>query len=438
MTETLRRLDRSRTAALLLLAGIFLLLLFCTHETDLVADDYRYCFSFADDSRIESLVQIFPSMAAHRETMNGRVIAHFLAQLFLMLPKGIFNIVNALLFTALVWLIGRLACTDRRPGVLLLMCIFGGLWCLQPSFGQVFLWLDGAVNYLWCAVLCLLWLLPWRAYWLTGRGLSRNAAALYTLYSLIVGAYSENSTVALVAMALLFLALLFTQGVKKPPLWMLCSLAAVLIGFFYMMLAPAESLNKSAEMRLSVLLANILDALRWYLRFWPAILSFALLYILACRNSVDKKQRLLALTYLFGSLAGHFVLAFALYITGRSTYIGLILLLAANAVLFPPLLETEHRRFLALLCAVYLVFTVWQVWIGAADIRRTHALLQYNEELAAECAADGERSVQLPRPYANTGYSALEGLAYLNPDDPADWPNVYMARYFGVDEIIGY
>ena len=52
--------------------------------------------------------------------------------------------------------------------------------------------------------------------------------------------------------------------------------------------------------------------------------------------------------------------------------------------------------------------------------------------------ADGERVVQVPRPYAETGYSALEGLAYLNMEDPADWPNVYMGRYFGADTIIGY
>ena len=50
--EKLERFNRSRAAAGLVLAGIFLLAFYCTHVTDLVADDYRYCFSYADDSRI--------------------------------------------------------------------------------------------------------------------------------------------------------------------------------------------------------------------------------------------------------------------------------------------------------------------------------------------------------------------------------------------------
>ena len=37
----LSRFNRSRLAACLVLTAIFLLLLFCNHETDLVADDYR-------------------------------------------------------------------------------------------------------------------------------------------------------------------------------------------------------------------------------------------------------------------------------------------------------------------------------------------------------------------------------------------------------------
>ena len=111
--DRLERFNRSRGAAALVLAGIFLLLFVCTHETDLIADDYRYCFSYADDSRIVSAAQIFPSMAAHRHIMNGRVVPHFLVQLFLMLPKGIFDFVNAAFFTALVWLIGFTA--GRAP-----------------------------------------------------------------------------------------------------------------------------------------------------------------------------------------------------------------------------------------------------------------------------------------------------------------------------------
>ena len=436
--DKLERFNRSRTAAVLVLAGIFLLLFFCTHETDLIADDYRYCFSYADDSRMESIAQIFPSMAAHRQTMNGRVVPHFLVQLFLLLPKGVFDLVNAAVFTALVWLIGFTAGRGTRPNALLLLCVFGCLWLLQPDFGQVFLWLTGSINYLWCGVLCLLWLLPWAGYYLTGRSPSKLTRIAFVLFSFPIGAYSENGTVAMVAMALLFLLLLWLERKQTPPLWMLLSLAVMLAGFLTMMLAPAESANKSAEMRMEVLFANFLENAAYYLRFWPLLLSFALLYRLAWKKAVERRLRLLSLVYVFGSIAGHFVLTFAMYTAGRSTYIGLILLLTANALLFVPLWETEHKRTLAALGALCLLLTVWKVTVGVRDIRRTHGLLQYNEEFIAACAAAGERSVEVYRPYAGTSWSALEGLAYLNTEDPDDWPNVYMAKYYGVDRIIGY
>ena len=436
--DKLERFNRSRAAAVLVLAGIFLLLFFCTHETDLIADDYRYCFSYADDSRMKSIAQIFPSMAAHRQTMNGRVVPHFLVQLFLLLPKGVFDLVNAAVFTALVWLIGFTAGRGTRPNALLLLCVFGCLWLLQPDFGQVFLWLTGSINYLWCGVLCLLWLLPWTGYYLTGRSPSKLTRIASVLFSFPIGAYSENGTVAMVAMALLFLLLLWLERKQTPPLWMLLSLAVMLVGFLTMMLAPAESANKSAEMRMEVLFANFLENAAYYLRFWPLLLSFALLYRLAWKKAVERRLRLLSLVYVFGSIAGHFVLTFAMYTAGRSTYIGLILLLTANALLFVPLWETEHKRTLAALGALCLLLTVWKVTVGVRDIRRTHGLLQYNEEFIAACAAAGERSVEVYRPYAGTSWSALEGLAYLNTEDPDDWPNVYMAKYYGVDRIIGY
>ena len=157
------KLNTARGTSLAVFAAVFLLLLYCNLHTALVADDFRYCFSFADGSRMSSLSQLLPSMAAHRHSMNGRVIAHALVQLFLMLPKPVFNAVNALFFAALVRLICRPALGRGEHNALLAAAVFGCLWVLQPEFGQVFLWLDGSVNYLWCAVFCLLWLLPWAA-----------------------------------------------------------------------------------------------------------------------------------------------------------------------------------------------------------------------------------------------------------------------------------
>jgi len=430
--------SRSRLLLVLFCLGFFALMFLCTHWTDLIADDYRYCFSYADDTRIESVAQIFPSMAAHRQSMNGRVVPHFLVQLFLLLPKGIFDVVNALLCAALVWLLHELAVGKGLPNPVLACALFFALWAFQPDFGQVFLWLTGAVNYLWCGVFSLLWLLPlvksFRDDWTPGTALK----VLYAVFSFPVGAYSENGTVALVAMWLAFAAVDWFWFKKRPALWKLLALAAMLAGFLYMMSAPAETVNKSAEMTVKVLLANFLETGRMYLRFWPLLLCFPLFYALALYRGVDLKTRLLALILLFGSLAGQFVLTFAMYCAGRSMNIALVLLLLSDAVLLARLYDLPGRNLLIALCCVGGLLMVRSFFIGLPDIRDTHALLQYNEDFITECAARGEKEVELWRPYARTSWSALEGLAYLSTEDPADWPNVYMAKFYGVDKVIGY
>ena len=54
---------------------------------DVDFDDFAYCFSWADWTRIRSVSQIIPSMAVHRSVTNGRVIVHGLVQLLLLLPR---------------------------------------------------------------------------------------------------------------------------------------------------------------------------------------------------------------------------------------------------------------------------------------------------------------------------------------------------------------
>ncbi len=437
MGEHLQRLDRSKPAVGAVLLAIFLLLLYCNLHTALVADDYMYCFSFADDSRIRSVGAILPSMAAHRHSMNGRVFPHALVQLFLMLPKGIFNVCNALMFTSLIWLLAQPCRDGSRRSVLLLASIFGCVWILQPEFGQVFLWLDGSVNYLWCGVLCLIWLRPWAGFFLDGKEPRNTISVLYAFFSFIVGAWSENAVVGLVFMAFLFLVLGYFRDQRLPRPWQLGSLFLLLAGFLYLMFAPATAANKAAEMKLAVLLSNFAETALYYCRFWPLLISFVLFYMLALRSGVDLGRRLLSLVFFGGSLAGHFVLTFALYCAGRSTYIGLALLIAANSVLLNAIIRDAWPRLPALLCSLSLLLTAWRVAVGVQDILRTDYLLDFNAALIEECVANGERDIEVYRPYARTKYSALEGLGYLSTEDPNDWYNVYMARYYGADTIIG-
>ncbi|MBQ1236135.1 MAG: hypothetical protein IIX72_04095, partial [Oscillospiraceae bacterium] len=267
---------------------------------------------------------------------------------------------------------------------------------------------------------------------------STGGQIAYIVFSVIVGAFSENASVALIFMAMLFIFLRLVWQKDKVSKWMWLSLIAAFIGFMYMMLAPAESVNKSAEFSIPSLFANFIETGLYYLRFWPLLISFVVFYYLALKQSVEQKVRVLSAVFLLGSLAGHFVLMFAMYCAGRSTFIGLILLICANAILFAKLFDGAYQKLLLALCAICLVFTAYWGYVGIRDIQRTHYLLGFNQQIIFDALENGEKNIQVPRPYAQTKYSAMEGLAYLNTEDVNDWPNVYMAMYYGADTIIGY
>ena len=71
---------------------------------------------------------------------------------------------------------------------------------------------------------------------------------------------------------------------------MYLSLLAAFAGFMYMMLAPAESVNKSAEFSIPVLLSNFVETGSYYLRFWPLIIAWALLFYLSVKNCVSLRS----------------------------------------------------------------------------------------------------------------------------------------------------
>ena len=206
--------NHSRKLLYLFWAGAFGLMLLLNFLTHYYADDYVYMYSFLTGMRIENVFDIFPSMHKHYFTMNGRLTAHFFAQLFLMMPKFIFNIANALMFLAMLLLIDKLSNRENRTNCLFFALSFCAVWVFQPAFGQVNLWLDGSVNYLWSAVVALFFL-TFYVNRLEGKRilLSIPKKIFFILFCFLAGGYSENTSAAIIAAA--FLLMLLTWFWKR-------------------------------------------------------------------------------------------------------------------------------------------------------------------------------------------------------------------------------
>ena len=126
-------------------------------------DDLRYHCMFAnydiDSSRlVKSMKDVIASNIVHFKYVNGRVLAHLMIQTFTGITGKLpFNILNPLFFTAYIVLICQLGL--RHISWRGLLWTVGLVLFLMPNFHLEYLWMCGAVNYLWSSVFILLFLL---------------------------------------------------------------------------------------------------------------------------------------------------------------------------------------------------------------------------------------------------------------------------------------
>ena len=127
-------------------------------------DDYVYKFVFDKSGpdysqRISNLWDVFRSQYGFYFAWNGRTGVQFLGQLFCgLLGKPAFNVLNALVFAAFIYLLRRQV-TDKGKYPLFSYALVVTLVLMLPTFCETFLWVVGSVNYLWCStgVLIFLW-----------------------------------------------------------------------------------------------------------------------------------------------------------------------------------------------------------------------------------------------------------------------------------------
>ncbi len=432
------RFSRESKAFIAVLTFISLVMLLCNFLTDLCVDDFCYMGSFATKEPIDSLWDIFPSMAVHAKTMNGRVVAHFLVQLFLLLPFPIFKILNTAIFVLQILLVIRIAGKNAKQEWLLALLAFALIWVCEPAFGQVNFWLDGACNYLWSAVSALFFLFPFADLFMNGKEIKRISLRIaFCVVGLFAGAFAESTAVSAIFIAVFLIVLCFICG-KKVNIWYFIALACALVGFIFMISAPAEFENKLAEMNFGTLRVNFIAALDMLKSFAVLPISFA---VLACAHFYlvkEKRTLVLACVLALGALCANFVHIFAGYYPGRCASFCVVLFVAADIILISKLLETDACILVKCAAAALAVVFAYHLAFGVNDVFSTHIKISENEQRIEECRRAGVMDVEIPMFVTHSKYSAVSGLKYLDTETSDTWPNNHMAAYYGVKSIIGY
>ena len=224
-----------------LLIGVLFFVL--NYFTPLYADDYTYSFSFSTWERITSVSQIPNSQIAHYSSTNGRIVTHSLAQLFLLAGDGVFNIINTIAYLFLIYLIYYHACgTLKKISVFRLSIIAMLLFLSCPAFGQSFLWITGAANYLYGILIILCFLSPYRRQ-ATNRQDSTSLiyeifmAVLFFAFCVIAGWTNENNAVAMIAMVVGYIIYFRIKSIRIHA-WNITGCLGGIIGCIFMLSSP--------------------------------------------------------------------------------------------------------------------------------------------------------------------------------------------------------
>ena len=218
--------------ALVVFLAVFVMCCF----TPLLVDDYTYSYNVATGERIASVGELVQSLTELRNLHNGRVVAHCLVQLVLLMPKMVFNVLNAFHALLLMYLGSHFYRKGNSNEKTVFMFFYAVLiWNYMPAFGQTFIWLDGAFNYSWGLSFMCLFIWPFAAEYM-GKGGKFGVwkTLLFCLVSFVAGAYSENGSIAIIFMAFCFVLLILSDR-RKAPLHLLLGLAIALCGFAFLM-----------------------------------------------------------------------------------------------------------------------------------------------------------------------------------------------------------
>ena len=209
--------------------------------TPLISDDFAYMFVYGEDRLVSTIADVFESQENHYYMWGGRSVVHFIAQILLMLPPYVADLLNSFIYIGYIFLIYYHIKGRGNHSISLFVLINLAIWFLQPVLGDTVFWLTGAANYLWGTTLILLFLLPFRMY----QGQKSNTTTLILssvgifFCGLIAGWTNENTAGAMILILILFSAYFYFQ--KWPiSIWMVIGFIGSLAGFFLMIAAPGN------------------------------------------------------------------------------------------------------------------------------------------------------------------------------------------------------
>ena len=235
------------------------------------ADDYPYSFIWdrrygnlteggQEYRRVRSVRDLVQSQKAHYKTWDGRVLADFMVQLFLMSDeKKPFDMANTLVTLSQLMVCYSLG--KGKPGRIRDMTaeeaavLTAGFWSCMPNLIATCFWLTGSVTYQWTGLVQSLFVLPYGLHY-HDRTFSLPAPAA-ALMGLLAGWSVETGAGA--ALMLSGMELLRSLKEKESAPWMVSGVLRCIAGMALLLAAPGNRVKFRLEQEMSDTLPKNLE-----------------------------------------------------------------------------------------------------------------------------------------------------------------------------------
>lgn len=264
---------------------IFISMLSLNYLYPYISDDYTYMYKYDNFERIKNISDIFFSMKDHYFLWGGRVLAHSLASVFLLLPKNIFNICNSIMYTIFIYLIYLIGRRNNKDNYNYLFIIHLLIWFINISFGEVTLWLTGSCNYLWTSVIILLFLYLFHK--------ENKNVIIFSILGILAGMCNENFSLSIIFVCILFV--IFNKNYRNKNDYI--GIIFLIIGYLFLFLAPGNFIRASAGVNNII---TITQKILYLIKVFSLLIIFILLlsYVLYKKNKLKKDY----LIYILGSI----------------------------------------------------------------------------------------------------------------------------------------
>lgn len=220
---------------------VFSLILLLNILTPYIADDFVYQLIFGTKEYVTNVGDIFESQLNHYDKWGGRSVVHFIAQVLLLLPPFLADVLNSMAYLLFVYLIYlHIIGKKGRHSLSLFVLINLAAWFFMPMFGDTVLWITGSANYLWGTTILLLFLLPYRFYNGVVNDKKKAFVTIVMLLAGVIAGWTNENTVAGMIVIILLLFLYYRSQGWKIPLAYIVGLLGVVIGYSLMILAPGN------------------------------------------------------------------------------------------------------------------------------------------------------------------------------------------------------